>query len=787
MQRSPLWTYLQRVQKALKSGNADGQDIAICHLQEFLDTACFDYFPSRVYPLVLRVLRYYCCDILPQLQLAAEDRQYVQEGFAATIARLEAQKQQAFEIEQQMQSFMTGLKASTFADAAEMVAALQRIAGEMPGLQIDRDRYVAAQPPDSPPGRGQGWVAVGGEMLTSRTHPCPSQEGNSDSRSGSQIKIPTFVSPSQEGISDSRSGKHHKIPTPDPSQEGNSDSRSGSSDKIPPPVRELREVEHAYRQLRKSPFTAGTMTPFLEMLLKTAFSEEASVSFAPLRYIFWDQAAEQVQMKAVLVNPLTREARITRLDVWTALDPDGVDQLTFDNEVDDRLFSSCWQALEAARRLLEQQFPDLLGCKGIHVTCRFSDPTVEYFDASVSALVGLKVVGDLLNLPVDPAAIISAEVDRKGKILPVNHIVAKVMAADQHPAIEVLYLPFESVPVRVERIALRRVASFSEAVRQYYGTAYQQKQQQVSRRKILKGAVGLALAPFTFSIVKHLFLRSENPVTECDWQLLECARDLCYHKSDYQNAQVILHTLLDKFEKSAASTEGIRITADALDLLGIITLRQNGQQRSLTLFSQSLKLWQSVNDRERQIETLFHLGDIYRYAVMTDGARTTGQQGLQYYTQAKALASSVLKKSQLFLGRYYGVSSYIYYWTDDYSLAEEYSRECLQYGQGLEHTWDYQTASQQLGRILIQRKKFEQAFDLLRETAESPVLQNPYDRVKSLWTLSDLFFAMGNPAEGLEYANQSKQLCQDFGLHLQLRTLQRVLRKYDVSSTRKSI
>ena len=35
----------------------------------------------------------------------------------------------------------------------------------------------AAQPPDSPPGRGQGWVAVGGKVLTSRTHPCPSQEG----------------------------------------------------------------------------------------------------------------------------------------------------------------------------------------------------------------------------------------------------------------------------------------------------------------------------------------------------------------------------------------------------------------------------------------------------------------------------------------------------------------------------------------------------------------------------------------------------------------------------------
>lgn len=50
------------------------------------------------------------------------------------------------------------------------------------------DKYVAAQPPDSPPGRSQGWVAVGGEMPTSKTHPCPSQEGN--------LFTPT---PSQEG------------------------------------------------------------------------------------------------------------------------------------------------------------------------------------------------------------------------------------------------------------------------------------------------------------------------------------------------------------------------------------------------------------------------------------------------------------------------------------------------------------------------------------------------------------------------------------------------------------
>ena len=680
MQRSPLWTYLQRVQKALKSDNPEVQDIEISALQEFLDNAGLEPFPSYVYPPVLHVLRYYCSQVVTQLALDAADRQFVRRAFTATIDRLEAQTREVWELEQCIHHFMACLKAHEFADAAEVLAALQSLL------------------PSAPPGRA--------------------------------------------------------------------------------PV--ISELDKAYRLLCQSSFTAAVAAPFLETLLRL-LPETLFAQAARLRYLLRDQMAEQVQMKAALVNPLTQETRITRLDVFTALeDARAGDELSFDNSVDERLYSSCWQALEAARSFLEQRFPDRIARRSIRVACRFPDPTVSYCDASVSALVGLKVVGDLLDLPVDPTAIVSAEVERSGRILPVSHIVAKVVAADAHPGLAAFYLPVESAPVRVTRIALRRIAAFSEAVEQYYGDAYRRKQQEISRRKLLKGALGLALTPLTFSIAKHLFLRSENPVTACDWQLLECARDLCYRKSDYPNAQIILRTLLDKCEKSPSTTEGVRMTADALDLLGIITLRQNQQRRSLTLFSRALELWKSMNDTEHQIETLFHIGDIYRYAVMIDGAQTTGQQGLQYYTQANALASSVVKKQQLFHGRYYGVASYIYYWTGSYDRAEEYSRECLQYGQGLEKTWDYQTASQQLGRILIKRKKFDQALPLLRATSESPVLQTPYDRVKSLWTMSDLCFAMGKPAEGLEYANQSKQLCQDFGLHLQLLTLQQVLRQYDV-------
>jgi len=54
-----------------------------------------------------------------------------------------------------------------------------------------RSRFLAAQPPDSPPRRGKGWVAESDSMPVSETHPNPSQEGNSGSRSGSDNKKPT--------------------------------------------------------------------------------------------------------------------------------------------------------------------------------------------------------------------------------------------------------------------------------------------------------------------------------------------------------------------------------------------------------------------------------------------------------------------------------------------------------------------------------------------------------------------------------------------------------------------
>ncbi|GAK61625.1 hypothetical protein U27_01526 [Candidatus Vecturithrix granuli] len=649
MQRSLLWTLMQRVQHALKSGNSEAQDLAISNLQEFLDNACPEYFPAFVYPPLGRVLRYYCANTLLQLALSSEDRQYVRDVFTATLDRLEAQKQKAAEIERQMQTFMARLKIREFADIDDVLASFCRIAG---------------------------------------------------------IEIPEMP----------------------------------------------QELVHAYRLLGKSPFTTASLTPFLETLLKTVVSEAGAAQFTPLRYIFWDQAAEQTQMKAVLVNPFSQEVRITRLDVWTTLDPHGRDHLAFDNRVDDCLLASCRQALEIARRFLEQRFPDLLERKGIQVTCRFPDPIASYSDASVSALVGLKVVGDLLHLPVDPGAIISAEVDRSGKIRPVNHITAKVVAADVHPDVAAFYLPIESAPARVARIALRRIATFREAVEQYYGAAYQQKQQQISRRKLLKGVVGLAVAPLGFLTFKNIL---QHPVSEQDGWLLEYAQELYDKQSNYQKAQEILLTLLNKFGDLRSSSEINQLKAQAFTHLGVIYRQTYRHKACLAAFNKAFDYWKTLHNQGQQAEQLLHIGIAYLDTVTVSGIHQNSELALRYIHQAHDMAGT---GSHSFEGRCFKWEGMAYYWLHEYDLAQKYTTASLEYFD--ESDLEYQVSQQYWGMELSKLGSYDHAGHILEQCLRHPALQSAWNQARNLRSLGELYFSIGDRQQALVFARQAASVTQ---------------------------
>ena len=197
-----------------------------------------------------------------------------------------------------------------------------------------------------------------------------------------------------------------------------------------------------FRAFKKSPFTASHVIPLFEVILA---SPEIKMLFGYMATLFWHQLYEFVHMKAVLVNTKTKEALITRLDVTTSLESKGLDNLLFESTVDDRMEHSCWNAVQATRTSLEDQFHEILKNKVLRITCRFPNPIAGHHDTSASLLVSLKVIGDVLDMEIDPHTLVSGEVDESGRILPISCVVEKVLAAQYHLDIQRLFLPADGL------------------------------------------------------------------------------------------------------------------------------------------------------------------------------------------------------------------------------------------------------------------------------------------------------------------------------------------------------
>ena len=134
-----------------------------------------------------------------------------------------------------------------------------------------------------------------------------------------------------------------------------------------------RQLQKQFRTFKKSPFTASHVVPFFEAMI-AQFSPEIKELFGYMSALFWFQLHEFIHIKAVLVNTKTKEALITRLDVTTSLEPKGLDTLDVESIVDDRMYRSCWNGVQAARAFLEDQFSDTLKNQSLHVVCRFPNP-----------------------------------------------------------------------------------------------------------------------------------------------------------------------------------------------------------------------------------------------------------------------------------------------------------------------------------------------------------------------------------------------------------------------------
>lgn len=241
----------------------------------------------------------------------------------------------------------------------------------------------------------------------------------------------------------------------------------------------------AFTQLKRAPFTSAQLLPFFEMLLPGGLPEVLQSSFRKIGMLFWDQLQEQLQMKVVLVNPDTRRARLTRLEIETRLQGGGSDELLFvPDTVDDRMYSSCLNAVQAVREYMTARLPGLLAGKSLQVSCRFADPLPAYFDSSASLAVAVKLAGDLLDLEIAPQIVLSGEIDETGRLVPVRFLWEKIAQAEENPHIREFWFAEGGEPVASDVLRLRGVRELAGTLESYYGKPLQQALQAQRRRSM---------------------------------------------------------------------------------------------------------------------------------------------------------------------------------------------------------------------------------------------------------------------------------------------------------------
>ena len=326
--------------------------------------------------------------------------------------------------------------------------------------------------------------------------------------------------------------------------------------------------------------------------------------------------------KAVLVN-VARQGLVTPLWLWVDRAKRS-EHVSFEQQDIDAVMQISADAARATacrylKDVCDQEIDERLA-----VHCRFPLPAAgyRYRDSSASLLIGLQIVGDVLDLDPEAASVVSGELNECGHIVEVAWIPEKIKAVAADESIERFLIPAGNMPDSASGtgVSLTPVQSFPDALESYYGAALQRRLQQISRRKIVKGVVSLVAAPFVFTGLRSVFFRSPNPVGDCDWRLLESARELYQQDSNYRHAVTILESILIRFQREDSSRDAIRIQAFALGHLGVIHLQRQQMNESLRVLRQAARFWDKLVDRENQADILLRIGEVYRYKVAMGGS-----------------------------------------------------------------------------------------------------------------------------------------------------------------------
>ena len=494
---------------------------------------------------------------------------------------------------------------------------------------------------------------------------------------------------------------------------------------------------------------------------------------------------EHFQGKAVLVNT---DRRGVIMPLWVTVDSGRTSQnVEFDNHtIDDMMRSSANTARTVASRYLRKVY-DKEFKETAAVRCQFPMPWVGYRDTSASLLLAIQIVGDVLDLEPEPAIAVTGEVDASGTVLKIGWIAEKLAAANTDERITRMLVPeanLHDVDIhQFTHLSVIPVRSLPEALRHYYGDSFQQQLKRISRRQVLKTALGLVTAPLLFLSVKNPAATTfaAVPVAECDYRLLECARDLYQKKSDYQSAITILDSILSRFSGGTAGAEAQQLQAFALGQLGIIHLQQHQVRESLQVLEQAAKLWEGIHDHENQADIFFRIGEAYRYTVAMDDMSKNSAFGLRYYRQAYDLLQPSMELYARLQGKYYSLTGFMHYWIGEYEIAERFGRRALDTFEEPDSNWTYQTARQHLARTLVKTGRYDEAYDILQSTAAAAALQGPHDRARNTLALSELYLATGGLDKGLEFADTAQALCEQCNLHGQQWILRKMLAFYQVS------
>ena len=549
-----------------------------------------------------------------------------------------------------------------------------------------------------------------------------------------------------------------------------------------PTVRPDRDFERHYREFCDAPFTSTHVVAFFTEFLLHRLPEPLRTSFSPMEMLFWDQLANHLYPPAVLIDLTTEQAEILRFEMAAeASTTADRDRITFKDEVDETMRQSCAQALRAARRYVETIAPDALNGRKIHITCCFQHPLKTYRDTSISLLMAIKAIGDLLNLEQHPDIVISGELDEYGVIRPVSFISQKIDAVDRQAGIRRIVLPANSQADSRSNVPTCPVRTLTEAVEGYYGAALKHRMRPISRRAFVSGAIGFALgaAAATSSrlfVTKNLFAHS---VTEEDWQLAEYARIQYQTYSDY-SVTTVLTALLDKV-RNESDPDAMRLKALCFREFGVIYLQQHRIRESLDAMQEALRYWQAIKDRENQADTLLSIGEAYRYLVGIDGRMRDAQEGLASYDHAFGLLEKTMPLYQRWMGKYYALTGCLYNELGEYERAEQFGRRGMEIFEPIENNWTYQTCRQHVGRMLIHTGKYDEANDLIQSTMQAAVLQSPYYQVRSYWTLADLRLSTNNIHGGREALSQAEQFCEQYHFSGQRRMIEKIAAKHGVT------